>query len=221
VQRSHARLLATVDGLDDATARRPSLLPGWDVAMVVTHLARNADGHANVAEGAARGEVRRRYPSPQARDDGIEAGRGRGAAQVGDDLHAAVARLEAAWASLPAAAWSTVGRSATDEPEPLADAPRYRWRETEVHHVDLGLGFTVDDWDAAFVARELAEWVPGLPHRLAGGGGVEVVATDTGDTWRLGPPEAATRIDAPSRHLLAWLTGRRTEGLPAIGPWDW
>ena len=48
VRAAHARLLGTVAGIDDDTARRPSLLPGWDVAMLVTHLGRNADGHSQV-----------------------------------------------------------------------------------------------------------------------------------------------------------------------------
>ena len=61
--RSHARLLDELARLDDETAQRPSLLPGWDVAMLVTHLARNADSHSGMVEGAAAGEARQQYPS--------------------------------------------------------------------------------------------------------------------------------------------------------------
>jgi hypothetical protein len=106
VRSAHARLLETVGGIDDATARRPSLLPGWDVAMLVTHLARNADGHTTVAEGARAGERRRRYPGREARDAGIEAGRGGRADEVADDLRASIDRLEQAWDTLPPGAWA-------------------------------------------------------------------------------------------------------------------
>ena len=58
-------------------AGQPSLLPGRDVATLVTHTARNADGLAEVASGAAIRERRCRYATPEARDAGIEAGRSR------------------------------------------------------------------------------------------------------------------------------------------------
>jgi maleylpyruvate isomerase len=215
-----------VAGIDDDTARRPSLLPGWDVAMLVTHLARNADGHTTVAEGARVGEARRRYPSPEARDAGIEAGRGRRGAEVADDLRAAIDRLEQAWDALPPAAWATVARSATDEPEPIAEAPAARLREVEIHHVDLGLGSTAEDWDGGFVADELDRWMTDLGTRLPSGVDASVVATDTGRTWTTRGDEDGGRgelllVEAPSRTLLAWLVGRRTDGFPELGPWSW
>jgi maleylpyruvate isomerase len=221
VRRSHARLLATAAGLDDTIAARPSLLPGWDVAMLVTHLARNADGLAHVASGAAIGERRRRYASPEARDAGIEDGRGRPARTVVSDLQAAIERLESTWAALAPGAWSAAGLSATGEPEPLAEAPRNRWREVEVHHADLGLAFTADDWDEVFVDLELDRWMSALEPRLPRGAGALVVATDTGRSWAAGAAPVTMRVEAPSRRLLAWLIGREAGDLPEIGPWDW
>ena len=40
-------------GLDDAGARSASLLPGWTVGHVLTHLARNADGMLHLVDWAA------------------------------------------------------------------------------------------------------------------------------------------------------------------------
>ena len=192
VGRSHVRLLATAAGIDDAIAGQPSLLPEWDVAMLVTHLARNADGLADVASRA-----------------------------VIDDLEVAIERLESTWAALPAEAWSAAGLSATGEPEPLAEAPRNRWREVEVHHADLGLAFTADDWDEVFVDLELERWMAGLERRLPPGAGALVLAADTGRSWLAGGPTVTMRVEAPSRRLLAWLIGRGAGDLPEIRPWDW
>ena len=225
MRAAHTRLLGTVEGIDDKTARRPSRLPGWDVAMLVTHLARNADGHIAAAQGARVGETRRRYPSREARDAGIEAGRGRSAAEVAADLRGSIERLEQTWDGLPPDAWGGAALSPTDEREPIVAAPAARLREVEIHHADLGLAFTFEDWEDTFVAEELDRWMSGLGARLPSGVVASVVATDTDRTWTTGGGDAGDgdplRVDAPSRALLAWLIGRRTDGFPDLRPWDW
>ena len=62
IEKSHARLALTLAGVTDTDARRPSLLPGWSVGHVLTHLARNADSHVRMLEAAAVGEVADQYP---------------------------------------------------------------------------------------------------------------------------------------------------------------
>jgi maleylpyruvate isomerase len=213
--------LETLGRVDDATARRPSMLPDWNVAMLVTHLARNADSHVRAAEGARLGQSRHRYPNPEARDADIDAGRDRSANELIVDLSTSIERLEAAWETLPDEAWGVIALSGTGAPEPMAELPRYRWREAEIHHVDLGLGFTVDDWDAAFVEADLELWLAGLDERLQPGESARVTATDTGRSWTIGAGEATVQVEAPSRLLLAWLIGRPTAGFPEIGPWPW
>ena len=54
VRDATAALLDGLRGLTDDEARRPSLLPGWTVGHVLTHLARNADGVRGMIEGATR-----------------------------------------------------------------------------------------------------------------------------------------------------------------------
>ena len=189
VQASHHRLLTAIDSIDDDVARRPSLLPGWDVAMVLTHLARHADGQVHVIEGALRGERRARYPGFDARDADIEAARGASATTVADDLRAAVDRLDAAYGSLPDDVWATATgeRVPGVDTEPLAGYPFQRWREVEVHHADLGVAYGSGDWPVALVERWLPDLLPTLPDR-----------SDT-------------------RALAAWILGRGEA--PELGPW--
>lgn len=218
VRRSHARLLEAVAGLDDETASGPSLLPGWTVAMLVTHLARNADSHRGMLEGAARGEVVKQYPSQAARDAAIEASRGRPAAEAAHDLAQAVASLEAAWDALPADRWSFVASTTDGEPNRLLDLPFQRWRESEVHLVDLGIGFTHSAWDAAYVDIELDVAVADVPSRT--NAGLSITATDSGRHWVVGD-RVTTVVEAPATQLLAWLLGRQVDGFPELGPWRW
>ena len=79
---AHAALLEHLRSRSfDASA--PSRLPGWSRAHVLTHLARNADGHRRMIEGAARGEVLEQYAGGvEGRNAGIDAGAGRPAADV-------------------------------------------------------------------------------------------------------------------------------------------
>lgn len=95
---AHARLAAAVGQLDDATVRSPSRLPGWTVGHVVTHLARNADGHVRRLEGALEGRDLARYSGGDGeRNLDIEVGSGRPAVEIRDDLVASQSRLEEVW----------------------------------------------------------------------------------------------------------------------------
>ena len=157
VSAAHAVLLADIDNLDDAAARGASLLPHWTRGHVLTHLARNADSHTGMFLAAQRGEVVVQYPGGAAQRAGdIEAGAGRSAAELVADVTAAVATLEAAWAATPDEVWRT-GRGRTDPRGDvgLDELVFRRWRETEVHHNDLGIGFTWARWSPAYVDEEL------------------------------------------------------------------
>ncbi len=58
---AHQRLLATLEGLTDDEAWAPSVLPGWTVGHVLTHLARNADGQVRMLRAAEIGAVAHQY----------------------------------------------------------------------------------------------------------------------------------------------------------------
>ena len=223
VHHSHARLAGTLSRLTDDDVRRPSLLPGWTVGHVVTHLARNADSFVRLLEGAARGEVAAQYPGGSTQRDGdIDAGSRRPAAQLVEDVVEASARLEAVWSSIDEEVWRTATGRFASGTWPLADLPFRRWREVEIHHVDLDLGYRWDDWPDGYVDAELERALAGLPGRLDTGLAVAIEVTDTEERWTVPEGSAhATPLRADRRLLLAWLVGRTGdgEGFPRLGPW--
>jgi maleylpyruvate isomerase len=126
-------------GLSDARARAPSALPGWSVGHLLTHIARNGDSVVWRLEGAARGERRDQYPGGLAQRQGdIEAGAGRPAVELAEDVARSSAGVARVMASLPEAAWDAPSRTSMGIVEPARDAVLARWREVVVHHGDLG-----------------------------------------------------------------------------------
>ncbi len=155
---AHQRLLADLDTLNEsamALSTAPSMLPDWTVGHVLTHIARNADAFRHMIEGAALGEKRTMYPSADARSNDIEHGASKPFATHVADVRTSVWALESSWATLTADGWSGHGITRLGEIA-VTDFPWRRWREVEVHHADLGLGFSAADWSPEFIATELA-----------------------------------------------------------------
>lgn len=201
---AHQGLLAMLDerlAAGELDGAAPSRLPDWTLGHVLTHLARNADSMVRALEGAARGEVVARYPGgPAGRDADIEAGAGRPAEELVDDVRRTIWRLESTWSGH--AAWDGRSREGDGREIPVGNLPFLRWRETDVHRVDLGLGYEPADWPATYVRLDLRElemrWNARRPMGMTGL-----------------PPEALA-ADPPTR--LAWLLGRTTiDGLPPAG----
>lgn len=218
MRAAHALLVRDLESCD-FTATAPSLLPGWTAGHVITHLARNADSVTGMFEAAARGGVGDQYPGGlEQRSSDIESGANRSPAALVHDVSAACARLDAACAQATDEVWTAgQGRSAMLGEMPLVSWPFRRWREVEIHHSDLGLGFTPHDWSVGFVAREWPNAVDTLADRLGRSGGVELAPTDA-ETQRVGTGIPTLR--ARQRELLAWILGRaEVEGAPTLAPY--
>jgi maleylpyruvate isomerase len=173
----------------DVTA--PSLLPGWTIGHVLTHLARNADSMAWALQSSERGELVDRYPGGVAgRDADIAAGAGRPAPEQVADVTATDERLDAAIAGHTR--WDGECRELTGSVIGVDQLVFMRWREVEVHRHDLGLGYEPEDWPAEYARVELNEltmrWNARRPMGLTG------------------LPAAALAV--PERQRLAWLLGR-------------
>lgn len=197
LEQAHARLEATLAGLTDEQARAASRLPGWSRGHVVTHLCRNADALRRLALGVLSGEPAVMYPGgPEARNAAIEEGAGRPATLLTADHGFAGSRLLDDLRRLtPDLLGAPV---AWRRPITARDLPTLRWREVEIHHLDLDLGYTAGDWPPQFVEATLSTELAALSAS-----GVEVQVPDL-----------------PDHEVLAWLVGRPTRaGLPALPSW--
>ena len=198
VDEATEHLLRTVADLDPAQVSAPSLLPGWTVGHVLTHVARNADAQTNLLTWARTGVETPMYPTPAARADGIEAGSARPLREQIADIRATHERFADAAAAMPAEAWTVrlAGVSA-------AAVPWSRLREVVVHHVDLGLGYTPADWTDAFALRLLREIIAGTdtPAMQLRPFGIEHALT-------IGSADNPPVVGGPTRALAAWLSGR-------------
>ena len=220
---AHAVLLDRLATLTETQAVQPSRLPGWSVGHVLTHLARNADAMTAMFLAANAGAIADQYPGGLAqRGADIEAGATRDAATQVVDVSDAIRRLEDVWATTDERAWATgMGRTATAGERPLDDLVFRRWRETEVHHVDMGLSFTWQDWSEAYVDLELDRTIAALAPRLAPGTSLRLEATGEIGAWLLDIAETERfTVRAPKRELLAWLLGRHDRAdWPNLAPW--
>ncbi|MFF9348499.1 maleylpyruvate isomerase family mycothiol-dependent enzyme [Streptomyces sp. NPDC014734] len=203
------RLLGATQKLDDAAFAAPSRLPGWSRGHVVAHLSRNADALVNVLRD------RPMYADSETRDRDIERGAPRPSAEQLADLADSAARLMEA-ASVPAD-WSrtvTLRNGVTDSASRI---PFRRRVEVELHHVDLGIGYELEDLPDEFAGREIAF----LAERFAGH--PDVVATeltaDDGRSWSTGGGAggATAVVRGTATELLGWLCGRRDGSALTVG----
>ena len=228
---AHRRVLDLAGRLTDDLVARPSLLPGWTVGHVLTHLARHADGHRRVFEAAAAGlPPVPPYPNgPAGRAEAITAGAGRPAAELASDLAQAVGQLERAWDTAHVDVWRTgLGLHGDHQLVSVADLVFLRWREAAVHAVDLGLadrdGPAWSDLPAPYVDAEWA-WTTGrLVERVPPEVTVLLAPGDRPSRAYGHGPRLVT-VRAMTDETLRWLTGRLPTAAvpadwPALAPWE-
>ncbi|MEV7688471.1 maleylpyruvate isomerase family mycothiol-dependent enzyme [Streptomyces bungoensis] len=199
VREATERLLTAAAALDNASLAQPSRLPGWTRGHVLAHLARNADALVNVLEG------RSMYESAAARDADIERDASRPVDVQLTDVRESGARLQQA-AAVPAD-WSRTVELRNGVTDSAARLPFRRWAEVELHHVDLGIGYELEDVPAEFAEREIAF----LAQRFAGHPDVPATrVTDGTRAWSTGreASEPEVTVSGPAAELLGWLAGR-------------
>ncbi|MFD3588977.1 maleylpyruvate isomerase family mycothiol-dependent enzyme [Streptomyces sp. NPDC058683] len=218
VREATDRLLTAVAKLDNASVARPSRLPDWTVGHILAHLARNADALTNVLEG------RPMYVSGEARDTDIERDAPRPLDVQLTDLRESDARFRARGAE--PADWTRTVELRNGVTDAAARVPFRRWVEVELHHVDLGIGYELEDLPKEFTEREidfLAERFGG--HRDVPSTGLR---SEDGRVWTTGGGAAGgpVGVEGSAADLLGWLAGRRDGAaltvhggtLPALPP---
>ncbi|MFF9375149.1 maleylpyruvate isomerase family mycothiol-dependent enzyme [Streptomyces griseoluteus] len=217
VQEATERLLSAAAALDNAALSEPSRLPGWTRGHVLAHIARNADALVNVLEG------RPMYVSAETRDADIERDAPRPLETHLTDVRDSAARFDAA-GSAPGD-WNRVVELRNGITDVADRLPFRRWAEIELHHVDLGAGYELEDLPAEFTERE-TEF---LAQRFLGHPDVPpTLLSDGTRTWTTGQeaPEPEVTVNGTPADLLGWLAGRRGETalevkggeLPALPP---
>ncbi|MFG3109164.1 maleylpyruvate isomerase family mycothiol-dependent enzyme [Streptomyces tendae] len=194
------RLLTAVGKLDNASVTQSSRLPGWSRGHVLAHLARNADALVNVLEG------RPMYVSGEARDADIERDAPRPLDAQLADVRESAARFQDVGAA--PADWSRTVELRNGVTDSASRVPFRRWAEVELHHVDLGIGYELEDLPAEFTERE----TDFLAARFAGHPEVSPTRlTDGTRAWRTGREAEAAEVTVtgPPADLLGWLAGRR------------
>ena len=125
----------------------------------------------------------------------------------------------------PPADWSRTVELRNGVTDSASRVPFRRWAEVELHHVDLGIGYELEDLPAEFSHRE----IDFLAARFSGHSEVPPTRlTDGTRAWRTGreAAEPEVTVSGPAPDLLGWLAGRRdgagltVQGgpLPALPP---
>ncbi|MEU7161994.1 maleylpyruvate isomerase family mycothiol-dependent enzyme [Streptomyces chrestomyceticus] len=237
VREATDRLLVDVGKLDDEAIGEPSLLPDWTRGHLLAHVARNADALVNLLTWARTGIRTPMYASAEARNADIAEGADRPLAVHLDDLRSSAERFDAAAAALPPARRQYELEMRNGVLERAARLPFRRLTEVELHRIDLGVGYGIEQLPMAFVDAALA-FLTG--KKFAGHVDVPAVElrTPDGRRWRTGRTEHTGRVtedtgdvpylvvSGPPTELVGWLTGRAkgtgldTRGgpLPALPP---
>jgi len=219
------RYLEAVDALDDDAVRAPSLLPGWTRAHVITHVARHADALTHALHGVLNGEEAWMYSSQEDRDAGVEAGASRSAAELHEDSASAWGRLLQTFNELHPRHLDVPVSRVPGGPTFLhvRDLPYKRRTEVEVHHADLGVGYTAADWPVDLALALVAQRQDELG---VDGPSMALSATDVDGLWKLGSG-LGPEIHGTASALAWWLLGRgegaglvsSTGQLPTLGRW--
>jgi maleylpyruvate isomerase len=206
IARADRALVRTVDALSDAQYAEPSQLPGWSRAHVVAHLALNAEGLAGVLHGAHTGTPAPMYASPEARDADIDALATEEPAVVRERFLAATGRFAEALEAMHDQDWDGRFERSPGGPDfALVSVPLMRVREVEIHHADLGAGYSPADWPADFRVILLQSMTKrSYPAPFT------VRASDLGRSWHYGDGVGGPVVTGTSADAGWWLTGRGT-----------
>jgi len=163
---AHRQLAEALGVVTDQVATGPSLMPGWNVAHVLSHLANNAEAMIRRIEAAQHDQLIEQYPGGvEGRANEIDAYSKQPAATLVSRVITTANQLDSLFETLADDDWRLPVRSVAGQEHPLGLLPFRRWREVEVHHADLDIGFTPEDWSPELIDRALPRLLDGLDAR--------------------------------------------------------
>lgn len=204
-----AALLTSLDRIGPDDLPRETLCPGWSVAHVLSHVARNAEALLNLVRWAVDGQERAAYPSEEVREEQISAGARRSLTGLTQDVRETAEQFRREAEDLRGPAGEAEVRSRTGTPVTGAQVVAMRLLEVVFHHVDLRAGYGFDDADPAWVARTLRR---GVRQWDARGGAPDLTLHPEGlDPLSLGAGGPA--VHGTPGQLLLWLARGVSEDL--------
>lgn len=222
MRRETDMMMATVTSLSQEELAAPSKCDGWTRAHVVAHLARNADGVANLIEWATSGLETSMYASREQRDADIERTAKLPREELFADLSEANERLSEAVERLKNEGITVDEVAILSGPINSLSLVARRTSELVIHHDDLA---TTWEWheadpeailDAIEVCVRRLQANPDSP-------GLTIVAGE-GEQWVVG--DGAYRIEGYYDELLPFLAREQVEEglqfdgeLPKLPPW--
>lgn len=164
---AQAALRSTLDTLAPGDLARATLLPDWSVAHVLAHIARNADSTVRRLQGAIDDEVVEQYAGgKEGRAAEIEESAGQPFDELVGHVRRSNAAVEQICQAVPDEAWERISIDARGVERTARFVVYSRWREVEIHHVDLGLdSYTPANWPDSLVQRMWPEVLATLRER--------------------------------------------------------
>jgi maleylpyruvate isomerase len=226
VYAATAQYLRSVDKLTPEDLPVDTVLPGWTRAHVVAHLALHALGASRALTGLVHDRPLPLYDSQERRDADIAATAKLPLDELRELSFEACGRFKAACEAIHETGSESGHRYWDETIERIPGGPTLtasgmvdaRWREVEIHHVDLGLAYEPSDWSPEFTADifELVVLDRGETDNL-------LLRTPTGDV----PVGDGTGqvVEGQRAALAYWLLGRHSGhglpgDLPTLGPWE-
>ncbi|WP_406860246.1 maleylpyruvate isomerase family mycothiol-dependent enzyme [Streptomyces sp. HUAS MG47] len=204
VREATQRLIDAAAALDNAALAEPSRLPGWTRGHVLAHVSRNADALVNVLRGLPM------YKDGATRDADIERDSGRPLDVQLADLRESAERFLAE--GTEPGDWERTVELRNGVTDSASRIPFRRWVEVDLHHVDLGVGYELEDLPDEFTEREITF----LADRWSGRPDVPPVTLRTyegGPSWTTGGTEGTPVVlEGSFADLLGWLSGRGEKG---------
>lgn len=193
--------------LDLALPAGPSLLPGWLVSHLISHVNSNAQALINLTVWASTGVETPMYSSPEQRAADIEAGSKKPLRILTEDFRLSSNELLNAVLSLSHDDLAAMVKTSRGREIPAFEVVWMRVREVWIHAVDLGVGISFSDFPPVLLEAFMADVLGSFSSR-EGVPNLRISTSEDGEIWCAAKSEDAVSVDGQRGAVLGWLLGR-------------